>query len=128
MQRALLQSTALLEFYLVKNNSVTSELISKLDDVLKDISKIGGETIKIKNLDGKEKDNENVKTKQVSELFSQEEPLNDDSLIAEEVKDIFDDAPFSSYLTALPGDVGVSQKEMFSKKLIDDPKVKRNIK
>ena len=28
--RALLQSTALLEFYLVKNNSSTSELISKL--------------------------------------------------------------------------------------------------
>ena len=56
-----------LEFYLVKNNSVTSELISKLDDTLKDISKKSDETNKIKNSDGKEVDNENGKTKQVSE-------------------------------------------------------------
>ena len=123
--RDLLQSTALLEFYLVKNNSVTSELISKLDETLKDASKASEEIIKIKNLDEKEKDNDDGKIQQVSELFSQEEPLNQDSLISEEVKDIFDDAPFSGYLTALPGDVGVSQKNIYSlKKLIDDQKVK----
>ena len=33
--RALLQSTALLEFYLVKNVSVTNEVISQLDNALK---------------------------------------------------------------------------------------------
>ena len=34
--RALLQSTALLEFYLVKNAAVTNEIIAQLDDVLKE--------------------------------------------------------------------------------------------
>ena len=33
--RSLLQSTALLEFYLVKNISVTNEMISQIDKVLK---------------------------------------------------------------------------------------------
>ena len=33
--RALLQSTALLEFYLVKNSAVTNEIIIQLDDILK---------------------------------------------------------------------------------------------
>ena len=33
--RALLQSTALLEFYLVKNNASTNEIISQLDNILK---------------------------------------------------------------------------------------------
>lgn len=124
--RALLQSTALLEFYLVKNNSVTSELISKLDEILNDISNIDDEKINIKNPDEKEENNENGNIKQVSELFSQEDSLNEDSLISGEVKDIFDDAPFSSFLTALPGDIGVSQKNIYSlKKLINDPKVEK---
>ena len=124
--RALLQSTALLEFYLVKNNSVTGELISKLDEALKVTPNINDETITTKNLDENEKDNDDGSIKQVSELFSQEESLNGDSLISEEIKDIFDDAPFSGYLTALAGDIGVSQKNIYSlKKLIADPKVKK---
>ena len=52
--------------------------------------------------------------------------MNEDSLASGEVKDIFDDAPFSSFLTALPGDIGVSQKNIYSlKKLINDPKVEK---
>ena len=124
--RALLQSTALLEFYLVKNNSITSELISQLDEALKDEKTIKSETSKPNIAGEKDKDNDTEKTKQVSELFSQEKPLEEDSLNSDVVKDIFDDAPFSSYLTALPGDIGVDEKNIYSlKKLIENPKIQK---
>ena len=124
--RALLQSTALLEFYLVKNNSITSELISQLDEALKDEKTIKSETSKPNIAGEKDKNNDTEKTKQVSELFSQEKPLEEDSLNSDVVKDIFDDAPFSSYLTALPGDIGVDEKNIYSlKKLIENPKIQK---
>ena len=78
--RALLQSTALLEFYLVKNNSITSELISQLDEALKDEKTIKSETSKPNIAGEKDKNNDTEKTKQVSELFSQEKPIEEDSL------------------------------------------------
>ena len=124
--RALLQSTALLEFYLVKNNSITSELISQFDEALKDEKTIKSETSKPNIAGEKDKNNDTEKTKQVSELFSQEKPLEEDSLNSDVVKDIFDDAPFSSYLTALPGDIGVDEKNIYSlKKLIENPKIQK---
>ena len=65
----------------------------------------------------------------MSELFAQDEPVAEDSLFSENVKDIFDDAPFSSFLTALPGDIGVEQKNIYSlKKLIETSKVQKKIK
>ena len=93
--RALLQSTALLEFYLVKNNSITSQLISQLDEILKNETNKDEILIKPGSSDKKnENQNDNNETKQVSELFSQEETSDKDSLLSEEVKNIFDDAPF----------------------------------
>ena len=128
--RALLQSTALLEFYLVKNNSVTSELISQFDEILKSKLK-KSEKLAAPDLEGKKDENNtdnNNNIKQVSELFSQEESSNNDSSTAEEVQDIFDDAPFSSLLTALPGDIGVKQKNIYSlKKLIEDSKIQQKL-
>ncbi|MAL65018.1 MAG: protein translocase subunit SecD [Candidatus Marinimicrobia bacterium] len=125
--RALLQSTALLEFYLVKNNSITSQLISQLDEILKNETNKDEISIKPGSSDKKnENQNDNNETKQVSELFSQEETSDKDSLLSEEVKNIFDDAPFSSLLTALPGDIGVDQKNIYPlKKLIENTKVQK---
>ena len=126
--RDLLQSTALLEFYLVKNNSVTSELITQLDEILKNETDKNKELTKTDSNDEiKESTDNNVK--QVSELFAQDEPVAEDSLFSENVKDIFDDAPFSSFLTALPGDIGVEQKNIYSlKKLIETSKVQKKLK
>tara|TARA_B100000989_G_scaffold144988_1_gene108007 strand:- start:407 stop:2296 length:1890 start_codon:yes stop_codon:yes gene_type:complete len=126
--RDLLQSTALLEFYLVKNNSVTSELITQLDEILKNETDKNKELTKTDSNDEiKESTDDNVK--QVSELFAQDEPVAEDSLFSENVKDIFDDAPFSSFLTALPGDIGVEQKNIYSiKKLIETSKVQKKLK
>ena len=94
--RSLLQSTALLEFYLVKNNSVTSELISQLDELLKNEKNTSEKSsepdqIDIKTIDNSNNDN---KVKQVSELFGEEKTLNEDSLSTEGVQDIFESAPF----------------------------------
>ena len=126
--RDLLQSTALLEFYLVKNNSVTSELITQLDEILKNETDKNKELTKTDSNDEiKESTDNNVK--QVSELFAQDEPVAEDSLFSENVKDIFDDAPFSSFLTVLPGDIGVEQKNIYSlKKLIETSKVQKQLK
>ena len=128
--RSLLQSTALLEFYLVKNNSVTSELISQLDELLKNEKNITeksseSDPIDIKTIDNSNNDN---KVKQVSELFGEEKTLNVDSLSTEGIQDIFESAPFSSLLTALPGDIGVEQKNIYSlKQLIKDTKVQKKL-
>ena len=126
--RGLLQSTALLEFYLVKNNSVTSELISQLDEILKNKTDLKKELTKPSSIDNKKEDTDN-KAKQVSELFAQDESAEKDSLFSEDVQDIFDDAPFSSFLTALPGDIGVEQKNIYSlKKLIENSEVQKKLK
>ncbi len=126
--RALLQSTALLEFYLVKNNSVTSELITQLDELLKDDTDKNKELAKLDSKD-EIKENTDNNAKQVSELFAQNEPVDEDSLFSENVKDIFEDAPFSSFLTALPGDIGVKQKNIYPlKKLIENSEVQKKLK
>ena len=126
--RGLLQSTALLEFYLVKNNSVTSELISQLDAILKNETDLKKGFTNSNSIDEKKEDDDN-KAKQVSELFAQDESAMKDSLFSEDVQDIFDDAPFSSFLTALPGDIGVEQKNIYSlKKLIENSEVQKKLK
>ena len=126
--RGLLQSTALLEFYLVKNNSVTNDLISQLDQILKNKTDLKKELSKQGSSDNKKEDSDN-KAKQVSELFAQDESAEKDSLPSKEIQDIFDDAPFSSFLTALPGDIGVEQKNIYSlKKLIENSEVQKKLK
>ena len=126
--RGLLQSTALLEFYLVKNNSVTSELISQLDETLKSKENLKKELTKPGSIENKKEGADN-KAKQVSELFAQDESAEKDSLFSKDAQDIFDDAPFSSFLTALPGDIGVEEKNIYSlKKLIENSEVQKILK
>ena len=126
--RDLLQSTALLEFYLVKNNSVTSDLISQLDEILKNETSLKKDLTKSSSTDEK-KEKVGNKAQQVSELFAQDEFEEKDSLFSEDVQDIFEDAPFSSFLTALPGDIGVEQKNIYSlKKLIENSEVQKKLK
>ena len=130
--RGLLQSTALLEFYLVKNNSVTNELISQLDEILKNDNQTNQKDeiteSKSKSIDDNKDDDDN-KAKQVSELFTQDESTEADSLFSENAQDIFDDAPFSSLLTPLPGDIGVEQKNIYLlKQLIQSYEVQKKLK
>ena len=125
--RALLQSTALLEFYLVKNVAVTNEVIAQLDNVLKgdkdlatSIEQDTGDS------DGEQKD-ESPTT--VSELFGDQEISTDQS--SEDGKsegEIFMETPFSGLLSAIPGDMGIEEKNLYAfKKLLNRDEVRSTL-
>jgi len=103
--RALLQSTALLEFYLVKNVSVTNEVIAQLDNALKGDQSLAS-SLKDDTKEINEVDKEESTT--VSELFGEEQVTPNESTENEDFDDdIFLENPFSGLLTAIPGDMGV---------------------
>ena len=122
--RSLLQSTALLEFYLVKNISVTNEMIAQLDNLLKgdkDLTKVELP----KKFEEKKSDDEATS---VSELFGESETINT-SAADENDNQLSLNAPFSSLLTALPGDIGLEDKNLYRfKKLLSLPEVATRLK
>jgi len=124
--RSLLQSTALLEFYLVKNISVTNEMIAQLDNLLKgdkDLTKVELP----KKLEEKKSDDEATS---VSELFGESETTNTSTADNnEDDSQLSLNAPFSSLLTALPGDIGLEDKNLYRfKKLLSLPEVATRLK
>ena len=132
--RALLQSTALLEFYLVKNAAVTNEIIAQLDDVLKETTDVDElkELAEAGQTKAEEKPVEEAKedggTKTVAELFGETDPMPGKAT-EDAGADIFAEAPFSSLLAALPGDMGVPEKNVYAiKKLLDKPEVQSKLK
>jgi len=119
--RSLLQSTALLEFYLVKNIAVTNEIIAQLDDVLREKTGLT-EQPKPEEKPAK-KDEKDDESTTVSELFGDTEPVAGDTSQGT-IDDIFVDAPLSGLLTALPGDMGIEEKNVYAlKKLLTRPEV-----
>jgi preprotein translocase subunit SecD len=132
--RALLQSTALLEFYLVKNAAVTNEIITQLDDVLKETTDVDElkELAEAGQTKAEEKRVEETKeddgTKTVAELFGETDPEPGETP-ADFDADIFTQAPFSSLLAALGGDMGVQEKNVYAlKKLLEKPEVQSKLK
>ena len=125
--RALLQSTALLEFYLVKNIAVTNELITQLDNVLKDDENLAT-SIKQDTKEPDENKKEDGSTT-VSELFGDTETNVDPSNKDEStIDDIFLEAPFSGLLSAIPGDMGIEDKNLYAfKKLLDRKEVRSTL-
>ena len=125
--RALLQSTALLEFYLVKNVSVTNEVIAQLDNALKGDQSLAS-SLKDDTKDINEVDKEEEITT-VSELFGEEQVTPNESTKNEDFDDdIFLENPFSGLLTAIPGDMGVEEKNLYAlKKLLDREEVKSTL-
>ena len=126
--RALLQSTALLEFYLVKNVAVTNEIIAQLDDALKSDINEGADPIK----EGKEPKKEENKTEDqsttVSELFGESDSQTANADTENTLDDIFSEAPFSGLLTSLPGDIGIEEKNVYAfKKLLAKPEVQSKL-
>ena len=125
--RALLQSTALLEFYLVKNVAVTNEVITQLDNVLKGDKDLAT-SIKqdTRDSDGEQK-NEAPTT--VSELFGDQDISLDQSTEDKDSKDeIFMETPFSGLLSAIPGDMGIDEKNLYAfKKLLNRDEVRSTL-
>ena len=130
--RALLQSTALLEFYLVKNSAVTNEIIIQLDNILKK-SVSDEEFANIKDSAGKEtpkkdedaKPDDNVTT--IDEIFGETSSNEVDSLSLE--SDLMTESPIQSLIEIVQGDMAVNTKNLYSlNKLLSKEEVQLKLK
>ena len=130
--RSLLQSTALLEFYLVKNSAVTNEIIIQLDNILKrsvsdedlaDISANTDNALDIKETN--EKTDSDVTT--IDEIFGETESMGENSAIHE--SDLLLESPIQSLIEFVQGDMAVHTKNMYSlNKLLSKEEVKLKLK
>ena len=130
--RALLQSTALLEFYLVKNSTVTNEIIIQLDNILKK-SVSDEEFADIKDSAGKKapkgdedaKPDDNVTT--IDEIFGETSSNEVDSLSLE--SDLMTESPIQSLIEIVQGDMAVNTKNLYSlNKLLSKEEVQLKLK
>ena len=126
--RSLLESTALLEFYLVKDVTTTNELMIKIDQILKKDKSVASVAKELKSQETVSDDARSEQAVSVSELFGGVESTTDeaDSAIVDE--DIFAERPFSSLLRSLGNSIGVPEKNTFAiKKLIEKAEVQERL-
>ena len=129
--RALLQSTALLEFYLVKNPNSTNEILTQLDKVLQnstsadEVLNLSEDTTTTKTTENKTSELGEVQkdgSTTVSELFGETDKSPSDTGNTSE--NIFTDSPLTSLLTIFSGDLGVKEKNAYAvRKLLERPEV-----
>ena len=129
--RSLLQSTALLEFYLLKNNASTTEIITQLDNILKknvsneELEKLISETSTSNEQNAEDLADNNVTT--VDEIFGETTPNVSDDI--ETKSDLTVDSPFQSLIEFVQGDMVVKTKNVYAlKKLLDDDGAKLKLK
>ena len=129
--RSLLQSTALLEFYLLKNNASTTEIITQLDNILKknvsneELEKLISETSTSNENNTEGLTDNNVTT--VDEIFGETTSNFSDSI--ETKSDLAVDSPFQSLIEFVQGDMVVKTKNVYAlKKLLDDDGAKLKLK
>ena len=123
--RALLESTALLEFYLVKDITTTNDFMIKVDQILKKDKSISKAAKEIEPVtDQEESEPSNDKAVSVSELFGADESSSkNDSAIVDQ--DMFSERPFSSMLRNLGNSIGVPEENVFTiRKLIAKSEVR----
>lgn len=130
--RALLQSTAHLEFFLVKSPEVTNDILSQIDKAVKGdeelealAAAVGGEQAQTEN---GELAVSNDQTISISELFgedglsSEDADSGDTAVVVDQ--NIFQERPFSSMLRALGNNIAVPEKNLYAiKKIINKPEV-----
>ena len=128
--RSLLQSTALLEFYLVKNMTITNEIITQLDAALsQDIDLNKNVSENINPIDDDDSKTNTVATELAKALGPDKEDNLQDSVKSDDVGNIFKESTFSNLLTALPGDMGIEEKNVYAfKKLLENEKIQAKIK
>ena len=126
--RTLLESTALLEFYLVKEVTTTNDLMIKIDQSLKgnevvaEVSKSTESSQEIAPIDEDE-------TVSVTELFGEIEKNNSDDITGSDVaENIVSDRPFSSLLRNLGRTIGVPEKNAYAvRKILETPEAKERL-
>ena len=124
--RALLESTALLEFYLVKDVTTTNDFMIKIDQILKkdkSLTDVAKEPEPSPN-DNKSDSNEDEAVS-VSDLFVEatDTGSENDSTVVDQ--DMFAERPFSSLLRNLGNSIGVPEKNAFAiKQMISKPEIR----
>ena len=126
--RALLESTALLEFFIVKDISTTNQLMVRIDQVLKGDESIAAIT-KVKAAEEKIKSQKSDdETVSVSELFGESENSDTQSDSAAVDENIFAERPFSAMLRNLGQTIGVPEKNIYAvKKILERPEVQEKL-
>ena len=122
--RALLQSTAQLEFCLVKSPEVTNDILSQIDNLVQDNEQLESLVAAI-NEDYESEDDDQLgisddKTVSISELFGEDAETSKDTSDTSVVIDqnIFQERPFSSLLRALGNNIAVPEKNLYAVKKI----------
>ena len=130
--RALLQSTAQLEFFLVKSPEVTNDILSQIDKAVKGDEELEALAAAVGGEQARTEDGElavsNDQTISISELFgedglsSQDADSGDTAVVVDQ--NIFQERPFSSMLRALGNNIAVPEKNLYAiKKIINKPEV-----
>ncbi|MAD50972.1 MAG: protein translocase subunit SecD [Candidatus Marinimicrobia bacterium] len=117
--RDLLQSTALLEFILVKSPDLTNDMLLRIDKVIKGSEELVGLTKTAeeeKTTIGSSAPVSEDKTISVSELFGEQAAqaaadTSDTSVVVDQ--NLLEDRPFSSLLRALGNDIGTPEKNVY---------------
>ena len=130
--RALLQSTAQLEFFLVKSPEVTNDILSQIDKVVKGDEELEALAAAVGGEQAQTEDGElavsNDQTISISELFGEdglslEDADSGDTAVVVD-QNIFQERPFSSMLRALGNNIAVPEKNLYAiKKIINKPEV-----
>ena len=124
--RALLESTALLEFYLVKDVTTTNDFMIKIDQILKKDKSLTGVVKEPEPSSNENKsDTDEDEAVSVSDLFGGASDANseNDSTVVDQ--DMFAERPFSSLLRNLGNSIGVPEKNAFAiKQMIDKPEIR----
>lgn len=130
--RDLLQSTALLEFVLVKSPDLTNDMLLRIDKVIKGSDELSDLTESISDKRPKEEptvsDDETIS---VRDLFGDQSvqaatDITDTSVVVD--KNLIKDRPFSSLLRALGNDIGVPEKNVYIiKKILEMDEVKAKL-
>ena len=122
--RSLLQSTAQLEFCLVKSPEVTNDILSQIDNLVQDNEQLESLVATI-NEDYESADSDELgvsddKTVSISELFGDDAEISKDTSDTSVVVDqnIFQERPFSSLLRALGNNIAVPEKNLYAVKKI----------
>ena len=130
--RSLLESTALLEFYIVKDVTTTNDLMIKVDQILKKDKSVSSVADQMKTATNQNEqvsgdESKDDQTVSVSELFgATEQTESSDSAIVN--KDIFAERPFSSMLRSLGNSIGVPEKNSFAvRSMIDRPEIQEKL-
>ena len=127
--RALLESTALLEFYLVKEVTTTNDLMIRIDQALKGTDLVTDFADSEQPVQKNDPQKDSEQTVSVSELFGETEnnELNADTT-SNMINDIASDRPFSSLLRNIGNTIGVPEKNVYAiRKMLETPEAKERL-